>query len=71
MAKTCEELYIFRIENGIRAIKLGNKTPDQVDVADQFKRLKALNPMMWEDLQEKYDAQVSAYNAKNNRKKNR
>ena len=71
MAKTCEELYILRIENGIRAIKLGNKTPDQVDVTSQFTRLKPLNPMMWEDLQEKYDTQVNAYNSKNNRKKNR
>jgi hypothetical protein len=62
MAKTCEELLIFRIENGIRAIKLGNKTPDQVDVADQFKRLKYLNPMMWEDLQDKYNTQVNNYN---------
>jgi hypothetical protein len=69
MAKTCEELYIFRIENGIRAIKLKNKTPDQVDVADQFKRLKALNPMMWEDLQEKYNAQVTNYNNSKNKRK--
>lgn len=68
MAKTCEELLIFRIENGTRSIKLGNKTPDQVDLTDQFKRLKALNPMMCEDLQAKHDAQVSAYNTKNKRK---
>lgn len=68
MAKTCEELYIERIENGIRSIKLRNKSPEQVDVTSQFNRLKPLNPMMWEDLKDKYDAQVNAYNAKDNRR---
>lgn len=68
MPKTCEELYIERIENGIRSIKLGNKSPEQVDVTSQFNKLKVLNPMMWEDLQDKYQAQVNAYKPKNKRK---
>lgn len=63
MAQTCEELYITRIENGIRAIKLGTKTPDQVDISGQFKLLKPLNPMMYEDLQDKYRTQVGLYEA--------
>ena len=69
MAKTCEELYIFRIENAIRAIKLGNKTPDQVDVTEQFKRLKSLNPMMWEDLQERYNTQLNNFNKSKNKER--
>lgn len=64
MAKTCEELYIIRIENGIRAIKMRTKSPEQVDITSQFKRLKLVNPNMYEDLQEKYIKVVSKYNNK-------
>lgn len=64
MAKTCEELYILRIENGIRAIKMRTKSPEQVDITSQFKRLKLVNPNMYEDLQEKYIKVVSKYNNK-------
>jgi hypothetical protein len=64
MAKTCEELYILRIENGIRAIKMRTKSPEQVDITSQFKRLKLANPNMYEDLQEKYIKVVSNYNNK-------
>jgi len=62
MAST-EDNYIRIIEGAIRGIKMGTKTPEQVDVTAQFNRLKPLNPMMWEDLQEKYKFQVAHYNA--------
>jgi hypothetical protein len=62
MAKTCEEIYIERIENGIRSIKLGNKAPDEVNLHDTFVKLKKLNPFMYDDLQDKHIKIVSAYN---------
>lgn len=69
MPKTCEEIYIDRIEGAIRGLKLKTKTPEQIDVTDQFRRLKPLNPMMYEDLKEKFEAQVKIYNNnKNNRR---
>lgn len=64
MAKTCEELYILRIENGIRAIKMRTKSPEEVDITSHFKRLKLANPNMYEDLHEKYIKVVSKYNNK-------
>jgi hypothetical protein len=64
MAKTCEELYILRIENGIRAIKMRTKTPEQVDVSSQFKRLQLVNKNMYEDLKEKHFKAVSNFNNK-------
>lgn len=70
MPKTCEEIYIDRIEAGIRGLKMRTKTPEQIDLTDQFRRLKPLNPNMYEDLKEKYEAQVANYNnkSKNNRR---
>lgn len=67
MPKTCEELYVERIENAIRGLKLGTKTPEQIDVTSQFANLKKSNPMMYEDLKDRFDAQVINYN---NKKKN-
>ncbi len=71
MSKTCEEIYISRIENGIRGIKMGTKSPDSLDLQPSFNRLKPLNPHMWEDLNDKYIKVVSIYNEKENNKKRR
>ena len=49
-----EEQLIKLIENGIRAVKLGTKTPKEVSVNAHLARLKPLNPYMAEDLQKKY-----------------
>lgn len=70
MAKTCEEIYISRIENATRGIKLGNKKPDEVNLKDTFDKLKKINPFMCEDLQTKYQNIVSNYHThqKNKRK---
>ncbi len=54
MPLTCEEIYIKKIENGIRGIKMGTKTPEEVQVGHYLAKLKPLNPMMYEDLLEKY-----------------
>jgi hypothetical protein len=49
-----EEQLIRLIENGIRAVKLGNKTPQEVSVNNHLARLKVINVGMAEDLQKKY-----------------
>jgi len=54
MALTCEEIYIKHIENGIRGIKLGTKTPEEARVGHFLAKLKPLNEFMYEDLLEKY-----------------
>jgi hypothetical protein len=61
MPKTCEELYIEKIENGIRAIKMRTKSPEQVDIASQFRRLKPVNPYLYEDLLNKYHQVISNF----------
>jgi hypothetical protein len=55
MAKKGEDIYIRNIENGIRAIRLKTKTPDQVNVLDNLKRLQLVNVGMAGELQGKYE----------------
>ncbi len=69
MAQTCEEIYISRIENGIRGIKMGSKTPEFVNLQPIFNKLKPLNPHMWEDLMDKYIKVVTDYNNKEQNKR--
>jgi hypothetical protein len=69
MARTCEEIYISKIENGIRGIKMGTKTPDEIDLKDTFIKLKKLNPFMYEDLHDKHVNVVINYNNKKNNRK--
>jgi hypothetical protein len=64
MSKTCEEIYISRIENGIRGIKMGSKTPEQVNLQPVFNKLKPLNPHMCDDLNDKYIKVVTDFNNK-------
>jgi hypothetical protein len=54
MAKTTEELLIFRIENEIRSLKLRTKDFDEVDVRGRLDRLKKINPGMALDLENQY-----------------
>jgi hypothetical protein len=54
MAKTTEELLIFRIQNEIRALKLRTKTLDEVDVRGRLNRLKPINPGMADELETQY-----------------
>lgn len=69
MAKTCEEIYISKIENGIRGIKMGTKKPDEVDLQPIFIKLKKLNPFMYDDLHEKYINVVTNFNNKKNNRR--
>jgi hypothetical protein len=61
MAKSCEEIYISRVESGIRSIKLGTKTPNEAQVGLWLNKLKPLNDGMFFDLFEKYSKQLKEY----------
>lgn len=63
-SKTLEELYIEKIENGTRGIKLRTKTPQQVDLEPTFKKLKAVNIGMHDELRQKYDNIVKDFENK-------
>lgn len=63
MSKTLEQLYIERIENVTRGIKMGTKKVSEVDLTSQFTKLKKVNIGMYEDLKAKYDNVVK--NAEN------
>lgn len=62
-----EEIYIKNLNNWIRAIKLGTKTPSDVgnDVSRTFIKLRMLNDGMASELMNNYKAVVEAYNKKN------
>lgn len=57
-----EEVLIKNIENGIRAIRMGNKSPQEASLGSHFTKLKPLNLGMYEDLLDKYKNVVSDYN---------
>ncbi len=59
-----EQIYIKNIENAIRAIKLGSKSPSEVNVSANLTRLKSVNEGMALDLMQKYKAVVDDYNKK-------
>lgn len=61
MAKTCEEIYISRVESGIRSIKLGTKTPNEAQVGLWLNKLKPLNDGMYDDLMDKYKRIMKEY----------
>jgi hypothetical protein len=60
--RSCEEIYISKIENGIRSIRLGNN-PEEVEpqVYNSLGKLKNLNDGMYEDLLQKYENVVNFY----------
>ena len=62
--KSIEDIAIKHIENGIRSIKLGTKTPDKVEINKWLERLKDLNEGMFLDLQTKYVLMVKDYKLK-------
>lgn len=68
MYKTCEDIYIRNIENGIRGIRLGSKKPEEIasSISTNFNRLSEVNQGMYEDLMKKYENVVNDY--KNRRK---
>lgn len=58
---TTEEIYIKNIENGIRALKLRTKTPQETQVGIFLNKLKGLNIGMYEELLEKYKKALDEY----------
>jgi hypothetical protein len=62
MANGQQEIYIKRIEGGIRAIKGGRKTPKTAEVGKWLNKLKPLNLPMYEDKLTEYTTVVRDYN---------
>lgn len=60
-----EELCIKKIEQGIRALKLGTKTPQEAEVGKFLGKLKELNEGMADDLEAKYIKVYREYQKKN------
>ena len=58
---SCEELYIIRIENGIRAIRMGTKNPKEANVGLHLNKLKLVNLGLYEDFLQKYSNVVKDY----------
>jgi hypothetical protein len=56
-----EEICIRKIEGGIRGIKLGTKTPMDVDITNSFNRLKEINQGMYADLMNNYKKVLEEY----------
>jgi len=63
MSRSCEEIYIKNVENGIRGIRLGAKKPEDVAyvVSSNLNRLNKVNEGMFEDLLKKYENVVNDY----------
>jgi len=64
MYLTSEELYIKNIENSIRAIKLGTKTPEETGVGFNLNKLKMVNEPMFDELIAKYKKALEDYKKK-------
>jgi len=62
--KSIEEIYVKRIENGIRSINFGTKKPEDVNVHTDLKKLKSINDGLCEDLTDKYYNTIYAYRKK-------
>jgi len=56
-----EDQHIKQIENGIRALRLKTKTPQEINVSKSFTALKSLNEGMHDDLMEKYKRVLKDY----------
>jgi len=55
-----EETYIKHIENGIRCILNGSKTPKEAKVGVSLNKLKEVNEGLYMDYLEKYKAAVAS-----------
>jgi hypothetical protein len=54
VSKGSEDLYIQLVTSGIRAIKMGTKTPIEAKVGISLNKLKPLNIGMYEQLLKEY-----------------
>lgn len=62
-----ERIYITKLENGLRGLRLGTKTPDQIDFKKWHDKLKKVNPALAEDYYEKYSNNIIKVNRKHNK----
>ena len=62
--KSIEEIYVNRIECGIRGIQHGTKKPEDVNVHTDLKKLQSINDGLCEDLYDKYYNTIDAYRKK-------
>jgi hypothetical protein len=56
-----EDLYIKKIEGGIRAVNNGTKSPKDSECVKYLNKLKPINEGMYLDLVEKYKIAVEKY----------
>lgn len=63
-----ERLYINKIENGLRGLRLGTKTPQTCQCGKYLNKLKSLNAGMYEELLLKYEKHVKDYEYKESNK---
>ena len=68
---TFEEIYVKKIENAIRGLKLGTKTPNDIEesVENYFNKLRRLEYHQYEELLFKWFKQLNQYERKNQKKK--
>ena len=66
MAKTCEEIYVSKVEAGIRGIRLGSKTPNEAQVGLWLNKLKTVNDGLYDDLFQKYKNVLKDYEKRKN-----
>ena len=64
-----EELILKKVNSGIRAIKLGTKTPEEVRVGYWLNRLKEINSVWYEECFDNYIKINRMYNQKHNNMK--
>jgi len=62
---SAEELYIRNIQNGIRAMKLGNTAPKDTAAPASLNRLKSVNEGLYKDWLIKYQDALKDYKKKN------
>ena len=66
MAKSCEEIYVARVEAGIRSIRMGSKNPNQAQVPVWLNKLRLVNDGLYDDLFQKYKNVLKDYEKRKN-----
>lgn len=59
-----ERLYVKYIENGLRGLRLGTKTPETCQCGKWLNKLKKINEPLWEDYMDDYQKHLRDYNRK-------
>lgn len=69
-SNSIEDLYIKKIEGGIRAVTNGTKTPKDSECAKYLNKLKPINEGMYLDLVEKYKTALAVHKAREEKNNN-